>query len=142
MTLCDLTGRRHRGVAPCFSKSDPAGFPAPAVASHCSNQKGSSKAGPAGPASIIRSRVLSRHPSTEPSAWSEPRFIARTAAATLDTSLMTALPRPISASLEDLGRVTRDREFEAGFPRLASLLETKLHSSRSIGQVARQWAEN
>jgi hypothetical protein len=44
--------------------------------------------------------------------------------------------------LEDLGRVTRDREFEAGFPRLASLLETKLHSSRSIGQVARQWAEN
>jgi hypothetical protein len=44
--------------------------------------------------------------------------------------------------LEDLGRVTRDREFEAGFLRLASLLETKLHSSRSIGQVARQWAEN
>jgi hypothetical protein len=25
---------------------------------------------------------------------------------------------------------------------VASLLETKLHSSRSIGQVARQWAEN
>src|ERR1700738_1034235 len=43
--------------------------------------------------------------------------------------------------LEDLGRVTRDREFEAGFLRLASLLETKLHSSRSIGQVARQWAQ-
>src|SRR5580704_9919663 len=42
-----------------------------------------------------------------------------------------------------MGRgITRDREFEAGFPRLASLLETKLHSSRSIGQVARQWAEN
>jgi hypothetical protein len=41
--------------------------------------------------------------------------------------------------LEDLGRVTRDREFEAGFLRLASLLETKLHSSSSIGQVARQW---
>ena len=39
-----------------------------------------------------------------------------------------------------LGRVTRDREFEAGFLRLASLLE--LHSSSSIGQVARQWAEN
>ena len=46
------------------------------------------------------------------------------------------------SGLEDLGRVTRDREFEAGFLRLASLLETKLHSSRSIGQVARQWAEN
>ena len=43
------------------------------------------------------------------------------------------------SGLEDLGRVTRDREFEAGFLRLASLLETKLHSSRSIGQVARQW---
>ena len=41
-----------------------------------------------------------------------------------------------------LGRVTGDREFEAGFLRLASLLETKLHSSSSIGQVARQWAEN
>ncbi len=54
--------------------------------------------GLAGPASLIRSRVLSRHPSTEPSAWSEPRFIARTAAATLDTSLMTALRRPISAT--------------------------------------------
>src|SRR5271166_3596890 len=42
--------------------------------------------------------AVSRHPSTEPSAWSEPRFIARTAAATLDISLMTALRRPISAT--------------------------------------------
>jgi hypothetical protein len=39
--------------------------------------------------------------------------------------------------------VSRETEsVEAGFLRLASLLETKLHSSRSIGQVARQWAEN
>ena len=46
----------------------------------------------------------------------------------------------IANGYEDLGRVTRDREFEAGFLRLASLLETKLHSSRSLGQVARQRA--
>src|ERR1700745_3307275 len=26
MTLCDLTGRRHRGIAPCFSKKRPGRF--------------------------------------------------------------------------------------------------------------------
>ena len=56
------------------------------VASHCSNQKGSPKAGPAGPASMIRSRVLSRHPSkgsyssiakmTAAGSWLPPKILA------------------------------------------------------------------
>ena len=87
-------GTEAPGSCALLLESDPAGFHASVAASRCSNQKGSSKAGPAGPASMIQSRVPSRHPSTEPSAWSEPRFIARTAAATWDTSLMTASADP------------------------------------------------
>src|SRR5271166_1074244 len=41
---------------------------------------------------------LSRPPLIEPSAWSEPRFIARTAAAILGTSLTMARHRPICAT--------------------------------------------
>ena len=43
-------------------KSDPVSFYAPAVANRYSNPRENSTAGPAGPALMIRSRVLSRHP--------------------------------------------------------------------------------
>ena len=38
-------GRSCRGVAPCYWKSDPAGFHASVAASRCSNQKGKFESG-------------------------------------------------------------------------------------------------
>ena len=89
---------RRREAAPCSWKRDLAGFHAPPVVSRYSNQKESSKAEPAGPASTIRSRGLLRPPLIEPLAWSEPRFIARTAAAILGTSLTMARHPAICAT--------------------------------------------
>ena len=90
-------GTEAPGSCALLLEKRPGRFHAPPVVSRYSNQKGSSKAGPAGPASTIRSRGLSRPQLIEPSAWSEPRFIARTVEAISGTSLMTALHRLISA---------------------------------------------
>ena len=91
-------GTEGPGSCALLLEKRPGRFHAPAVASRYSNRKGSSKGGLGGPASIIRSRVRSRHPLIEPSAWCEPRCTARIVVAILDMSLMTALRRPICAT--------------------------------------------
>src|SRR5690348_5751657 len=68
--------------------------------------KGKFESGTGGPASMIRSRGLWKHPLTGSLVWSEPRFIAQTAAAILDTFLMTALHQPTSATASTESRWT------------------------------------
>src|SRR5215469_3750078 len=91
-------GTEAPGSCALLLEKRPGKFHAPAVTSRYSNRKGNSKAAPAGPASMIRSRVPSRHPLIEPSAWSEPRSIAQIVEAISGTSLTTALHRPVCAT--------------------------------------------
>ena len=92
-------GHRAPGLEPAARRSIArASSPAPAATCRCSPRRPSSKAAPAGRASISRSRTPSARPKTAPSACCAPKSTAAAAAAISATSSTTGRSRPACAT--------------------------------------------